>query len=337
MKLIKPLFFVSVLVLSITSCKKQLDTNGPYICAPDDYVLTADQILITGLDAGGKVDLANGGVNIQVDLGIKIKWDLIISNGSTQKSFSGWSDKVNLDWFGQMDALPFFNTDQCTIELTVSCKEPIKKALEISSDPSFKNLPTTYGFLFRDWDKNGVKPVAGTNYITDDGWSGGAGLPLTFSFDYYDVDSSPAGGRYAQFEANFPKKEWYFGGHSVDVARLDTFVTHDNADSLYFNVFVRGFGVDNSNMECGFIDNAGNKYFYTTPITWNGWKLISVKMSEFTISAAGPDKPVGSPLTNLSEIKAAVLQLGAAPEQTTTAKSAYDFMIITVGEPFVKQ
>jgi hypothetical protein len=331
-KIVFTLILSSLLVL-FNGCDK-VDKLGPFICPPDDFTFVADQINIEGLNGDGKVDLAVNGITITADLGEKFKWVLRVVSDDSFKEYQGWSKIVDVSWFGNSDRAPVFKTGNVRIELEIACTSPVTKELEIISNPSFKSIPKNYGVLLRDWDSNGLYPVQSNNYSSDDGWANAASA--TFLYEYFDTEPSPSGGSYGEFMGNIETPGWYFGGHSIDVSDLDTTLSTDNTDSLYFNFYARGYGLENSNLEVGFKDGDANSFFYTEPITWEGWKFISVPLSDFKIGfQTGPLNP-GATLNTLTGLTAIIMQLGAAPERTSEAKSGYDFLLITVGEPFYK-
>lgn len=321
---------ILIVLLIATSCGK-LDKIGPDICPTDGFTYSIDDLKVIGLDADGKVDLSVNGLTITTKFSEKVNWTLRISSSSSSKVYSSKSDSINIKWFGNSEALPLFDVGSCKIEVEISCLKPFTKDFTITGKPSFKALDPSYGVLIRDWDKNGIHNVADVTFTPADGWAGLNG-DIAQSFLYENTDPSFAGGYHAVMYSKSSATTWYHGGHSFPVSKLVENLSTTNADSLYMNVLVYGYGLKNTGVEIG-LQAGGKSYFYTAPLNWTGWKFISVKLSEFFVRSGGS---VGETLKSIEFVNNVVLQLGSNPEKTDEAKSGYDFMLITVGEPFFK-
>lgn len=320
-------------VIAFTGCTDKIENIGPNICPTNAFSFTESDLIIDGLTAEGKADLSVEGLNIKAGFSETVKWTLKITSATATKEFSGNSDTVNVWWFGNADYLPLFGAGTFDISLEIACLDPITKTIENINAPNFKNLEKTYGVLVRDWDKNGKYPVFGTAFNVADGWQGVNGTEAAY-FEYYNTNPSPAGGYYSEFYSKNASLLWYFGGHSFPTSNFKTHLSTTNADSLYLNFFVQGYGYANTGLEIGVQESGSINYFYTAPIDWTGWKFVSVKMSELIVKS-GPK--VGTKLTSIANVGTFLLQLGSNPIQTNEAKSGYDFIIVTVGEPFIKE
>ena len=325
------LFGFAALLLTTVGCKSPLDKVGPDICPTKDFNITSDDIKIEGLNAQSQVDLSTGGIKIKIDFGQKLPWDLKISSNSAQRDYSGTGDTVEIFWYGNANNLPLFSEGEVTIEVEVPCRETVKKTFTVTGAPNFANLDPKYGMLIRDWDQNGILPVFTLDTPTagSDGYFYGGGMK---HFRYEDTVPSPMGGKYLKLEGETTEADgtWYFGANEIfnagpTFANLPT----KNADSLYFNIFVRkGLNDQNTGLQLNFLSN-GENFKYLRDITWEGWKCISFKMSEFVVGGSNPLK-VTDNLTSLG------LNLGAQPLKAKKAEVNFDFILITVGEPFLK-
>jgi hypothetical protein len=328
-QIIKLAFVITLAVFS--SCNKVVDEIGPRICPPDSFTFSSDKIMVSGLDADKKVDLSTGGLKIKANFGQKVKWNLKITSDLSQKEYSGEGDSIQVLWYGNSDNYPLFDVGNCKIELEIPCRDTYVSEFVVSKKPTFSNLDPSFGVLIRDWDMNGKFDVGGTEYNGGDGWAGVNGSDTSY-FNYFTENPSYAGGYYAEFYSKNDALLWYYGSTSFSTNDLETYLSTTNTDSLYLNIMVQGYGVKNTNMEVA-LQAATVSYFYTEPITWTGWKMVSVKISDMKV-LSGPS--TGQTLTTLAGVNFAVMQLGAAPLQGVEAKSGYDFMMITVGEPFFK-
>ena len=329
-KSIFKLTLISSLFISV-SCDK-LEKIGPDICPTNSFSYNIDQLIVDGLDVNSKVNLGLNGLNISTKFTEEVNWTLRITSSTSSKVFSEKSDSIDVKWFGNSDALPLFDIGDCKIEIEISCLEPFVKNFTITGKPTFSALDPSYGVLIRDWDKHGVHDVKDVVFTPDDGWKGLNG-DIEQSFLYENTDPSFMGGYHAVMYSNSNTTTWYHGGHSFPVSKLVENLSTTNADSLYLNVLVYGYGLANTGVEIGF-QATGKSFFYTTPLEWSGWKLISVKLSEFFVRSGSA---VGEKLKSISLVDNVVLQLGSNPEKTSEAKSGYDFMLITVGKPFFKE
>jgi hypothetical protein len=185
--------------------------------------------------------------------------------------------------------------------------------------------------LIRDFDKNGHAPVEEDRFTIADGWAGFAATSDTSHYDYYTEDPSPIGGAYGELYAKAPATTWYHGGTSFPIKDFVGSLSTSNADSVYLNFFCKGYGLVNTGVEIA-LQSSGNTYFHTEPLLWDGWKLVSLKLSELKILAGAS---AGTNLNDVDGINGCVMQLGSNPEKSDEAKSAYDFIILTVGQPFV--
>ena len=328
-------FLILIIAIAFSSCKSPIDKLGPDLCPSSNFTFKSTELKVIGLDVDNKVDLSAGGLHIKANFSESVKWNLkvVAENGSAMKSFSGEGDSVDVWWFGNVDALPLFTIGDARVELDIACTALVEQKFKITVAPNFKNLNSTYGVLLRDFDKNGIAPVLADTFTSGtDGWAGVNG-DIDKHYQYFSTEPSFAGGNYAEFHSKSTAVTWYHGGTSWPVSSFAGRLSTSNPDSVYLNFYCRGYGLENTGLEVALSSTGGN-YFHTEPITWVGWKLISIKLSDLKIST-GPN--AGNKLTDVDGISQCLVQLGSNPEKTNEARSAYDFFILTVGEPFVKE
>ena len=68
-----------------------------------------------------------------------------------------------------------------------------------------------------------------------------------------------------------------------------------------------------------------DNYGWTTHLNWDGWKLISIKFSEFKVGT--------SPMQSLAKGSYLSFNLGSQPSKSSEAQFNVDFVLITVGAP----
>jgi hypothetical protein len=322
--------FALILSLGVISCNKSpLEKIGPDLCPNGSFTYDINDLVIDGLNDASEVDLAAGGLNIKAYFSEVVEWTMRITSGDAVKVYTGKTDSINVRWFGNVDAFPLFKVGDARVELELACRDMKEVSFKVTGAPNFKNLHPSYGILIRDFDKNGFVPVADVTFSPADGWAGVNGD--TSHFEYLSEDPSTLGGLYGELYAKATNETWYHGATSFPIVGFSGQVSTSNADSVYANFFCKGYGLENTGMEFA-LQAGGTSFFYTEPLTWEGWKFFSVKLSDLKILSGNR---AGEKFVDVVGISGCVLQLGSAPEKTNEARSAYDFIILTVGEPFV--
>ncbi|MFM7024259.1 MAG: hypothetical protein ACKOXB_14905 [Flavobacteriales bacterium] len=123
------------------------------------------------------------------------------------------------------------------------------------------------------------------------------------------------------------------------------------ASNVYFNIYVYGLGDPNTKfvMNFGEDDNKngafdeGNQsenyavkedeYTYGIPVTWTGWKLVSVKYSDLVLSADGAKAINGNKKLEPHKLKKLGFVL-LSLSKGGKASVRFDFGVFTMGKPF---
>ncbi|MFT6716219.1 MAG: hypothetical protein ACJA0Q_000853 [Saprospiraceae bacterium] len=334
-----------IAVVVAGSCKKSPIDLGPGLCPTDGFSFSTSDILLDGIDGANQISFADTGLNIRVYFTEKVDWSLKLTSGSSIKSYSGEGDSINVFWYGNSDKLPLFDVGTVTLTLDVGCRDQVAKTFEVTSLCNYSDIDRHFGVLIRDWDKNGRKPVFITSqpapgidgYFYGEGIKGG-GLN---GFSYTDSIESPMGGGYFKVEGETSDPTWYFGaGEMIGIGDAFDELPTTNPDSIYFNILTRTSG--DPNVQIQFVisriddigdplDDADDKlgnYQVLLNADWTDWKFTSVKMSDFA-SGSGP-------LSSTTDLSTIGLAIGAAPYKASKAEVNFDFVLITVGEPFLK-
>jgi len=331
-----------IAIFAIYSCVPNpldaLDQVGPDICPSTEFSFVASDLKLDVLDgatvkdislAGNTVDFSKGGLHIKAQFGETVQWELKISNDKKQKSYSGKSDSVDIYWYGQGEKFDGtnmqFGAGEVSVEFEIVCMDVITKKFDVTGTQKFDNINSNFGVLIRDWDQNGEYAVAGSSFTVQDGWAGSGSGANPWTFDYRAPTPSPAGGLYCEFYGVTAAPSWYLGATSFPIGGIEALLPTTNTDELYLNFFVKaGTDIENAGSQAGFQVGSTN-YLITEDITWDGWKLISHKMSDYLSNTGDPLST-----TVLSNI---ILQLGAQPIQASELKVMYDFLLITSGGP----
>jgi hypothetical protein len=347
MKLFKKILFVPSLMLVLLGCDP-LDEIGPQLCPSDNFDFASNDLKIDVISkvsgnfvfspaasVCSTVNLDGEGLHIHAKLSETVKWELEIKleDGSVSKLYANESDTISIYWYGNGDKKALFTAGKAEVTFRILCVDDITSSITLLNDPTFRNLHTSYGILIRDWDNNGTFPVA-TLGSPDFPWAGPDGFswtdPLTFELTYDNSDPSPMGGYSLSLFSSQASTNWYHGATGLDKEtnfsdRIEELPTLD-AEELYFNFYAKGnqdYG--NTSMEFVYEDNNSTKYIWTSHVNWEGWRLISVKFSDFKAGTA--------PMETLDDAKYLAFQLGTQPIKSSEAQYNLDFVLITVGAP----
>ena len=340
----KFLFYPSLLLL-LMACDP-LDEVGPGLCPSDSFIFTEGDLKIDVLSkVGGNevrtplvnanyiIDLNGEGLHIHAKLNETVKWELEIKlkDGSISKLYKAESDTISIYWYGNGDKKALFNAGNAEITFTIICVDDIKKSVTLLNTPTFKNLHHGYGILVRDWDNNGTFPVQTLGvpnfvYGSSDGF---AWIDTsTFVIKYEDTDPSPMGGYSLNVYNKLSSKPvWYHGATGVNSSNFDDeidMLPTADAEELYLNFYAKGDqSLKNTSLELTY-DGLG-VYGWATHLNWDGWKLISIKFSEF--------KQGTSPMQSVAKGNYLSFNLGSQPLESSEAQFNVDFVLITVGAP----
>lgn len=349
MKLLNKILALPALALLVASCDP-LEEIGPSFCPSDDFSLTADDLVLNVVSKSGNafvetpvttsnatVDLDGQGLHITTDFSEVIEWKLSIKNAdaSTVKEYSGQSDSIDIYWYGNSKSRPMFSDEEVEITLTVFCFDDIVKTVEVVNSPTFKNIHPNFGILLRDWDQNSALPVTqigqtNLGFGTDDGFNYFFGT--SDSIAYTNEDSSPMGGYSLYLKSTKPAPVWYYGATGLMGSKyqdvIETLPTLD-ASKLFFHIYIKGDqAYQNTSAELVY-RTSSNNYLWSTHVNWEGWKFISVPLSDFKAGTVA--------MESAGEPEDFSFQLGSQPMQSSTAQVSYDFALITVGEPLFEE
>jgi len=276
------------------------------------------------------VDFSEGGALIKATLPAKLKWKVTLQNNDNQKKeFSGTGKEISIQWYGNVDSIIndkfLFNSGKVNLQLEVPCMNLILKEFSVKGHSNFTGVLEDFGFLIRDWDKNGVFPVDSNNYSYSDGWAG-AGGGSTFSINYQNTNSSPAGGYYMDMYAISTSPLWYFGGTIIPV-EFNNHYDIGNGDP-YINLFVKGNDNYSNNSLIFYVRVANQIYYYISSINLPGWRFVSFKLSDCKTSS-------GNYLmhSDYPSINTIGFNLEARPEQSSEVQVYYDFIFLSYDKP----
>lgn len=325
MRLSNYILFVGLFSLLLTGCNRDLDDflGDEVIKAPSDFQMTTPLSTST-TDA----DFAVSTFDFTASLSHKVSWkiDIVGASSCAEKTIYGVSQTIDASvaaWDGASDNIYHFRVgENVTAILTVVGSSE-------SDTVNFGIISTKLfgGILITDYEGSGV--------VTTNWWqSFKLGELISFSEDYTAI-KSPQGAECLHLKGEDISPDGFIGqsGHS-GVAGFDfsSFNLPTDPDSIYFNCYVNGTA--GTELEFRMIQTTGgagdgDEYSYYIPITWTGWKLVSVKYSSFvnSLNVGMTPEQSGQYITRLKFVIRAITSGGIG-------EANIDYPIFTINQPF---
>ena len=347
---------VAFILASCTRTSKDESYLGPkVITAPDGFQVLGDTMGFKFTNLGTEVDFTNGGVSyFDAKFSSEVSWQVEITNkrNGAKKTLFGTNtglDLITSAWTGNADY-----QDPCDAKLTVTGYFDASKNIKVTS----KSFVIGKGKDYNDGIKN--------HLIVD--FEGGAGLATPYS-DPLDgmLKSNPeygdsaAHGKFSfRIAGNDINKNGYIAGVDMkNLVELTGKIKETNPSDVYLNMYVKGFGKQNTGLNIliyeldslnvnsqasingakiipeslhGELGNSTDRWIKEINVNWVGWKLVSIKYSEF----AKPNNKGCNGNCNLEPHKLRAMSIGldSYPVTGYEAEFAVDYIMFTEGGPF---
>ncbi|MFT6715846.1 MAG: hypothetical protein ACJA0Q_000475 [Saprospiraceae bacterium] len=151
-------------------------------------------------------------------------------------------------------------------------------------------------------------------------------------FTHQDSLSSPLGGKYLRIQGNDTEEglEWCFGGYDIHYAATSfDGLSTSNAYSLYIKFFIRTQGDANSAVGVT-VTRVRDSYSYVHGTTSTDWEYVTIKMSDLVLRNSSNKLH-----SSMALDKGIALSLVTDKEPASIGEIHLDFLMITVGEPFL--
>jgi len=296
------------------------------------------------------IDFTTDSVSVNGELSERVTWYVTfrgLSSGAVKKidGLSQIIDPSEAKWGGDHDpsTLRFFQPgEQVVAELTFLNSSvvkrdtfSIKKIKKFKGDVLFNGFENALGYY--SW---------GNNYLffnETDPLSNPAN-PMTFAMDN---KLFVEGKQSLSIEGADNDNTYFIGGARTFMpdggSKYINFQSL-SPDSVYFNAYIYGFAnypntrvsigvAEDDNLNGTFQPTSEDVWEFAVKINWTGWRLVSVKYSDFATSASRENGGSGNKRKELDRIKQITFNILADPAGN---KASYlvDFPIITYGEPF---
>ena len=357
---------LSTLVLAAcTRSSKEEAFLGPKVLpAPEGFAIQGDSLGFKFTNSGTSVDFLTGTSYLESKFSSEVTWKVAIvsrANGAV-KTLTGTSatlDNVTCPWNGESDYLLFSNGDSCDANLTITGYADAANVLK----------KTSKSFVIgksKDYEKviNGINNHTIVDFEPSPG-APGLTVPYSDAMDSPFISKSEysdrAHGKYSLYCAgNDLSNNGYIGGlDMIKLVGLVGLVKETNANDVYLNMYVKGFGKMNTGLTLLFyeldslhVDNpksiagglaipegswaglakSNDKWIKQINVDWIGWKLVSVKYSEF--KKPNTDGCNGNCTLEPHKMRGMSIGLDSYPATGFPAEFAVDNFVITEGGPF---
>lgn len=327
--------------LAIMSCKKydQEFIGPPLGIAPDNFSVSGNSFTVSN----SSPNFLSDSVYFQASFNASVNWtiDLIGQTSGATKQIKGFSnviDVTNSIWKGTTDTTKLFRAGEKVVA-TLSIfgwNQSLSTLLTISQAKD-------HGFVLATFEGISVDPAG--NFV-DQGyyWYSSFDSGEKSFMNKLGTSDAPEGNNVLRLAGSDANANYYIGKAGLSSSTPYTFnFGTTNPDELYFNLYVKGGGAsanvklvietfeDDNGDNNLLYDGSEDKYDYTIDMGFDGWKLISVKYSDFTLEATS------SPYKDKDPEKIHLIGYYFGPKNASseTLEVQFDYPVITVGGPMI--
>ncbi len=310
----KKIIYGIMILWGIFSCTRTIKNEyGPSICPSNNYKITSDLKLSTSAIDFTKTD----SLKIDAELNEIVSWTVQIKGKTSNavRTFSGRSSAINVIWYGEPNAGPFFiGGESCSIDLSLNCEGIVQSSnIDILKTGNFSKT----GYLVWDFDNNQIPIQEGS----------GASEQferLLISPEESTLPLSPQGGKYIKLSgSHIAGLGWYYGYTGGDVSGASLAKLSTDPEKLFVNFFYNLNGLNNTDLYFkitgGTTHSKDGDAIRIKPVP-AGWTLVSFPLSDVNVLNV-------SAITNFS------FSLNTTV-QNQAAEANIDFVIITKDKPF---
>lgn len=365
------LLILGLTILFISCSKRDDSVFGPeYLAAPSNLKVSGDSLVIirvgdkTETDLGATsitfynpndVDSVYNPVYFKAQLSDSVTWKVTIKGleSDAQKTLVGTGKSIrNAFWGGESENINFFKRGE-SLSITLSfigIETNVKRIVQFADPKLFPGVYLVSDFELGEEGQGIVKGAAPPGDA--DGW-----------FDYFDIEgenetiSKGVGPNNIDVvqpsKASTPVKPiqgdgyYHLRGDDNSVKPSPFFIGGMGHDAVVYglpsldpaNVFLNFYATSNGNTTTKLIVElagfGGDLLTKDIQVDWKGWKLVSIRLSDFALTTSG-DIGQGVILTPLLEQMKFAIHSGKG-NAGSTAEINIDYITFTVGKPFRQQ
>lgn len=321
----KTIPIVIIFALLLSACNKNEDFTIPGGCIGQNFFYTSPFSVSTSeIDFSTDHELA-----ITCGFSKPVTWKVTLegSISKAKKVYTGNSNIIDIKWTGNPGDSKFFvSNDVVNISLSVPCSEIKEKSVRLIKEKDFSKS----GILLSDFDGKGYMQnsflFAGYNSY---GWSSYF-TPSYGTLTSFQAASSPLtapqGNTYMTVKGKAADSSWFIGG--VYTYAPESFIGHSK-NNTYFNAMISSGNNSTTTLDITLLGGGGKKYNYVLPITWKGWKLISISLLDFKDEN-------GSAIANINEMIGFDFALLCASGPGQEVELNMDMVMLSKNEPLTK-
>lgn len=300
-------------------------------------------------DTVNTINFSNDSIYFAAKFSESVSWTVTVKGltSGASKTLNGLSDSVsytNAVWNGNSDGTRFFIKG----ESAVATLSFLGSAISLSDTFTIFQVKKYNGIvvngviyhLIDDFDGTSLAPLASVTPDLKD-------LNVSFAADSFHV----VNGKYSfRFRGNDANWNSYLGAIATKnlYDYTNAFVNTTDPDKLFFNLYIYGTGTPQTSVALELMENEHNysasnpfdfsktdAYICHVPVSWIGWKLVSVPYSQFK---KAPDPLSGGNGNGIMEpwlVSGVSLTLESYPTGGKTVDAYVDMVTITEGGPFI--
>lgn len=352
MKQLPVLVFIGLALVFGTSCKRTLTDKdffgSPFRSASKDFFIKSFKRNIASKNYAFQSSPTPTRLDREFFVNAKfseeVSWKVRIAGltSGAERTFEGISDTINrsnLYWRGGHQGNMFFRAgEKCQIELTI-----------LGSDITIRDTITVFSIRPVNATFNKIKQTLVDDFDGNTATPFGNAYPDRADGDVFDYNTTYPFVKVQQDQSYWWKSKdnsnnTYCGGADTDPITTSLFgkFSQTNPDSLYVNCYIYGAGKSGTGLSIlayeqdqvgGYeLERFNDRWIYTLPITWTGWKLVSIKYSAFKKpSSLGC---LGNCKLEPFKIRGFALSFDSYPDAGQEVEGAIDFFIVTEGGAF---
>jgi hypothetical protein len=327
----------------LLSCKRDKFEPyfGPQAC-PDEGFQISTPFTMSKADPATVNFILGEALTFNAIFNSKAPWKIEISGQSSHaiKTFQGFSDVVNVKWYGRADTELFFTDEKVTVKFSITCKEDLTVIQSVNIKKSdFSKDPNVV--IVNDFDGHPAFPLPLPDWeyypATDPLHIYPSAIGDTFSTT---INPSPQGGKYISYNGISPvtggDSKNIYGEYDIGPPSPTTITT--DPDKVWFN-FLANSGntpvkIIVSFLQDTIIANVKTRLKLgksTVVINSPSWQMFSINLGQLE---KGPtDKQTFNVKTDITLISINIVQNGGISPTDLNM----DLVTFTEGESFLGQ
>ncbi len=326
--------------LIVAGCKKYKEEfQGPEMgIAPSDFTVSGN----TFTASNNTPNFIAQTVYFKANFSASVRWTITLTGqvSGAVKRIHGLSkalDGTTAVWDGSTDTTRLFRKSENVVATlsVLGWTQTLSTTIQIVE---VKN----HGFVLATFEA--ISPDASGNFFDNYYWFSGFDTPSEKIFLNKVADPTGPQGDYAlKISGRDLNANNYIGKAGLSASSPFTFnFGADSTAILYFNMYVKGGGTnanaklvievfeDDNKDAIQKYDGTEDKYSYSIPLNFDGWKFVSVKYKDF-----GRESNNGDNKQNPTSLHLIDYYIGPLQGSSDAIEGTFDYPVITVNGPMI--